>query len=135
MVVDDELDALRLFWRMLASAGRQYQIITATDGEEALALAREARPDVILLDLVMPGMDGFQVLAERHRDQALRDIPVVAVSALDPAGHPILSNCLAITRREGISVQQFLACVNGLSRLLAMPIQPASEAQPAASGG
>lgn len=135
MIVDDERDALRLFWRVLASAEQGYKVVTATDGEQALALAREARPDVILLDLVMPGMDGFQVLAERHRDQALRDIPIVAVSALDPAGHPILSNALAVTHRDGISVQQFLACVSGLSQLLAMPPQPAAGGPPTASDG
>ena len=135
MIVDDQPDALRLFWRVLASAEQDYRVVTATDGEEALALAREAHPDVILLDLVMPGMDGFQVLAERHRDEALRDIPVVAVSALDPAGHPILSNAVAVTRRDGISVQQFLACVSGLSQLLAMPPQPAAGGPPTASDG
>ena len=133
MIVDDEPDALRLFWRMLASAGHDYQVLTATDGEQALALARDARPDVILLDLIMPGMDGFQVLAERHRDAALQAIPVVAVSALDPAGHPIVSNSLAVTRGGGISAQQFLACVDGLSHLLATPSPPVAQSQPGAS--
>ncbi|MBC7234766.1 MAG: response regulator [Chloroflexi bacterium] len=117
LIVDDEPEALRLFWRMLSSSGRDYQVFTASDGEQALAFMKERRPDVMLLDLVMPNMDGFQLLEARSADPTLANIPVIVLSALDPSGQPIVSNSLAITKWDGLTVQQFLSCVEGLSRL------------------
>jgi len=132
LVVDDEPEALRLFRRMLASTGRGYRVLRAANGRQALAILRSERPDAILLDLVMPEMDGFQLLAAKNADPALRDIPVVAISARDPAGQPILSNALAVTRGGGLSTPQLLACIEALSRILS-PAGRAAEAT-AASG-
>lgn len=68
MVVDDEARVCQLFEKILGEEG--YQVITATSGERALALAGEVRPDVIVLDIVMPGMDGLATLRElRKRGQ------------------------------------------------------------------
>jgi signal transduction histidine kinase/CheY-like chemotaxis protein len=119
LVVDDEPEELRLFWRMLGSAGRGYRILTAADGQEALAIMRDQRPDAVLLDLVMPNMDGFELLKVREADETLRGIPIVVITALDPTAQPIVSSSLAVTQGQGLSVPQFLNCVEGLSRLLA----------------
>lgn len=119
LVVDDEPDALQLFWRTLASAGRGYRVLTAADGRQALQLLREHKPDAILLDLVMPDMDGFQLLAAKNEDPDLREIPAVVISARDPAGQPIVSNALAATREGGLSVRQLLAGIEALSQILA----------------
>ena len=59
LVVDDELHMCNILRRILEKAG--YKVITALDGETALQLAREKKPDVILLDIVMPGIDGREV--------------------------------------------------------------------------
>ena len=118
LVVDDEPDALRLFWRILVSASRGYRVLTASDGHQALQILREQHPDAILLDLVMPDMDGFQVLAAKNEDPTLRDIPTVVISARDPAGQPIVSNALAVTRGGGLSIHQLLASIEALSRIL-----------------
>jgi len=59
-----------------------YQVIVAVDGEEALAKARSERPDLILLDVMMPKLDGFDVLAQLKADPATRDIPVIMLSNL-----------------------------------------------------
>jgi len=59
---------------------------SAGDGREALKLVAADAPDLILLDIMMPQMDGFQVLARLKSDQALRDIPVIVISALDDMG-------------------------------------------------
>ncbi|MCC7353189.1 MAG: response regulator, partial [Anaerolineae bacterium] len=66
LVVDNEPDAIQLFWRVLVSVGDRYRVLTASDGYQAMQVLREQRPDVILLDLVMPGMDGLQVLAAKN---------------------------------------------------------------------
>ncbi len=118
LIVDDEPDARRLFRRMLVSSGRGYRVLRAADGRHALSILREQHPDVLLLDLVMPGMDGFQLLAAKSADPSLRDIPTVVISARDPAGQPIVSNVLSVTRRDGLSMHQLLRCIEALSEVL-----------------
>jgi CheY-like chemotaxis protein len=61
----------------------RWHVTEAADGREALARLREDRPDLILLDLMMPKMDGFQVVSALHREPSWRDIPVVVVTARD----------------------------------------------------
>ncbi len=135
LIVDDEPEALRLFRRMLVSSGRGYRVLLAGDGIQALHLLREQHPDVVLLDLVMPEMDGFRFLAVTKEDPDLRDIPVVVISARDPAGQPIISSAIAATREGGLSVPQLLACIDALTRILATAGQGADPAPPAAHPG
>lgn len=81
MIVEDDVATRDLTTQMLEREGMR--VLTAQDGMEGLELLRRSRPDVILLDLMMPNMDGFQFL-ERIREQAhTRDIPVVVVSSKD----------------------------------------------------
>ncbi len=74
--------------RILRKAGeatlkkRGYAVIAAVDGEDALAKAREHKPDLILLDVIMPKLQGFEVLASLKSDAATRDIPVIMLSNL-----------------------------------------------------
>jgi CheY-like chemotaxis protein len=64
-----------------------YQVSLANNGVEGLAQARKLHPDLILLDLGMPKMDGFQVMEEMRNDESLKDIPVVVISAWAAAKH------------------------------------------------
>lgn len=79
LVVDDEPDVLLLCRVNLEFEG--YEVIEASDGVEAMERVRERRPDIILLDVMMPRMDGWQVLAELKNDDVLKDIPVVMLTA------------------------------------------------------
>ena len=79
LVVDDEPDVLLLCRVNLEFEG--YEVMEAADGVEAMSRVRERRPDVILLDVMMPRMDGWQVLTELKSDERLRDIPVVMLTA------------------------------------------------------
>lgn len=79
LVVDDEPDVLLLCRVNLEIEG--YEVMEAADGVEAMSRVRERRPDVILLDVMMPRMDGWQVLEELKSDDALKDIPVVMLTA------------------------------------------------------
>jgi CheY-like chemotaxis protein len=135
LVVDDEPEALRLFWRMLASAGDDYTVLTASNGEEALRVLRRKRPDVILLDLVMPGMDGFRLLELWGEDPGLRGIPVVVISARDPAGQPIVSNAVSVTQGGGLACHQVLACIDAIWRVLAPGGEPAGPVPPQSPRG
>jgi len=118
LVVDDDPEALQLVTRMLASAPREYRVLRASNGERGLSLIRDRRPDAVLLDLVMPGMDGWHVLHEKYQDEALRDIPVIVISAKDPIGEPIMSRALTITHGAGLSVRHLLACIGAVSEVL-----------------
>ncbi|MBI2939337.1 MAG: hybrid sensor histidine kinase/response regulator [Chloroflexi bacterium] len=118
LVMDDEPEALQLFRRVLASAQPGYRVLGATNGREALDLLRTERPDAILLDLVMPDMDGFRLLEARNQDLALRHVPVVVISAHDPHGQLIVSNALGVVHSGGLAVHQLLACVEALIRIL-----------------
>lgn len=124
LIIDDEPDALQLFRRMITSLERDYQILLARDGQEALTILQESCPQVILLDLVMPNMDGFQLLELRRQQPRLREIPVVIISARDPAGQPIVSNMVAATLGGGLSVGQLLAGIQAFSKVLALPGGP-----------
>jgi len=80
MVEDDALQRER----MLGWLERPPWIVReAANGREALSLLREEKPDVILLDLMMPEMDGFEVVAALQRDKDWRDIPVIVITSLD----------------------------------------------------
>ncbi len=84
LVVDDE-HAIRLLCRVnLAAAGMD--VLEAADGREGLDLARSERPDLVLLDVMMPNVDGWAVARELAADEETRDIPIVFLTArADPA--------------------------------------------------
>lgn len=80
LVIDDEADSRILLAHYTEEMG--CRTVTAASGEEGLRLARELRPDLITLDLLMPGMNGWNTLRELQADAELRHIPVVVVSVL-----------------------------------------------------
>jgi len=80
LAVDDNPANLRLLTDVLAS--RDYRVHEALNGPEALRIAQSIRPDLVLLDISMPGMDGFQVCKRLKADARTRDIPVIFISAL-----------------------------------------------------
>jgi PAS domain S-box-containing protein len=84
LVVDDEKDSRDLMAHYLEDFG--CRVYTATNGEEGLAAARDFRPDLITLDLMMPGMTGWEVLKRLKADRELRQIPVVVVSIVAGEG-------------------------------------------------
>jgi len=79
LIVDDNPENLDILQARLASHG--YEILTARDGEEALATAREKRPDLILLDIMMPKLDGIEVCRRLKADPALPFTPIIMVTA------------------------------------------------------
>ncbi len=81
LIVDDTLENLRLLSRMLAEEG--YRVETASSGARALATAQANPPDLVLLDIKMPEMDGYEVCAAFKADERTRDIPIIFLSALD----------------------------------------------------
>lgn len=81
LVVDDTRENLRLLVRMLAESG--YKVRPTASGSMALTAAQISPPDLVLLDIMMPEMDGFAVCEQLKSDPLTRDIPVIFISALD----------------------------------------------------
>jgi threonine synthase len=79
-IIEDNPDAARLLRRILQTQG-DFQIVEAHTGTEGLALIRNDRPDLVLLDLMMPDMDGFAVLDQLKVDDDLEDLPVIVITA------------------------------------------------------
>lgn len=80
LLADDDKFFQKLYSSKLTQEG--FEVIIASDGEEALVKMREAKPDVLLLDMVMPKKDGFEVLEELAADEILKTIPVLVLSTL-----------------------------------------------------
>ena len=78
LVVDDSATIRAVLGKMLSQDG--HVVLKAADGEAALAMARAELPDLIFLDIVMPGMNGFSVLRALRRDPLTHDIPIVMIS-------------------------------------------------------
>jgi signal transduction histidine kinase/CheY-like chemotaxis protein len=81
LVIEDDPSAVRLIRTYLETEG--YSVVVASDGETGIATARTAAPAAILLDLLLPGIDGWEVLRRLKADPSLRDIPVVVVTVVD----------------------------------------------------
>jgi CheY-like chemotaxis protein len=80
LIIDDDVGSRTALAEVLTDEG--YTVATASDGGDGLTYLREGhRPKVILLDLMMPGVDGWDFRAEQKRDEDLRGIPVIAISA------------------------------------------------------
>lgn len=81
LIADDNADNILLMRRLLRRAGKECECIEAQSGREAVRLAIENKPDLILLDMKMPDMDGYEAAAALKANESTRGIPVVAVTA------------------------------------------------------
>ncbi len=108
LVVDDDPEVLDLFRRMLQVCDRTLEVVTASSGRRALEELLRDPPDLVLLDIVMPDMGGWQVLEEIVRDGRIQQVPVFCVSAQDPADQPLSSRFLLVTLGNGISLRKLL---------------------------
>lgn len=78
LVVDDQPTNIQVLYQILAN---DYQVLMATSGKQALALCESKQPDLILLDLIMPDMDGYEVCQALKKNTATKDIPVIFITA------------------------------------------------------
>lgn len=81
LFIEDETTLQKTLSAILKDQG--FEVASAFDGETGLALAREKKPNIILLDLILPKMDGFGVLTELKKDPGLKDVPVIVLTNLE----------------------------------------------------
>ena len=79
LVVDDELDILKVVTFRLKKLG--HTILTSVDGQEALDLIRKEKPNLVLLDLAIPTINGYELCKRLRKDDALKDIPIIFLTA------------------------------------------------------
>jgi two-component system, cell cycle response regulator DivK len=84
LLVEDQEDGRRIVRDLLASS--DYALVEAKTGEEGLALAEQERPDLILMDIQLPGMDGYEVTRRIKANSALSHIPIIAVTSYALSG-------------------------------------------------
>jgi len=121
LAVDDDADVLQLWSRMLHACDDKLEVATASSGEQALDELCKNPPDLVLLDIVMPDMDGWQVLELKGQDETIKDIPILLITAQDPTGRPLASRVLLATMGEGLSLNKLLRGSLELSALLLKP--------------
>jgi len=98
LIIEDEELLLNLLQRKLTIVG--YEVSTAKDGEAGLIKMKETEPDLILLDIVMPKLGGFEVMEKMLKDEKLKDIPVIIISN---SGQPV-----EIERAKELGVKDWL---------------------------
>jgi len=116
LIVEDSQTERQALRKMLENGG--HLVIAATDGLEGIAMARQNKPDLILMDVVMPGQNGFQTTRQLSRDPETQQIPIIIVTTKDQETDRVWA------RRQGasdylvkpVSEQQLLPTINGLLR-------------------
>ncbi|MCY4062157.1 MAG: ATP-binding protein [Chloroflexi bacterium] len=116
MIIDDNRDIVRLFSQTLRSLDAGYRIRAAYNGREGIAMMRKRPPDLLMLDVLMPEMDGFEVIGAMQADMALRDIPVILVSAKGASESisPDIHGEITLKRKSGYSPIELVTCVQAL---------------------
>lgn len=133
LIVDDDPEMNRLLARMVRSLSPGCRILTAEDGGRALELLRDVRPDVMLLDLLMPSVDGYAVLETMRGDPQLRAVPVLVVTARGLQDEATVASTLSLSREGGLTVAEVMRWLtSGLEALLQLgSTAPAPSSDPA----
>ena len=115
LIADDDPEVVRLFQRMLRGRIAPQDCLEAYDGAEAWALLQEERPDLVVLDLMMPNMTGQEVLKRMAQDPALRDIPVIVVSAHEQSYSPVgMPGLIEVQRKVPFQPGEMVRTLEGI---------------------
>jgi len=134
LVVDDDQDFVLLMGRMLEdSPVRHYHVISAYSGHEALGLMRQHRPDLVLLDLGLPDMPGFQMVKRIRSAPDWKCIPIIIVTARDELDHhEILTGPIMIAKAGGLTPGEVVRWIQSVvdTTVTPFPTPPASKEAP-----
>ena len=94
LIVDDKKDVLLMLGKRLMAEG--YSVLTADNGKDAITIAKSKSPDLIILDVLMPGMDGCEVAERLKDDFRTQNIPIIFLTALLTRNSTVISSCRPI---------------------------------------
>jgi putative two-component system response regulator len=119
LIVDDDPDMVRMFQRMLNPLIPHEACLAAYSGAEALSTMQSERPDLVLLDLLMPEMDGHEVIKRMGLDPKLAGIPIFVISAQAQAGlDDQLLGAISITRAHGFRLSEEMQTLEAILSVL-----------------
>ncbi|MBI2940968.1 MAG: response regulator [Chloroflexi bacterium] len=135
LVVDDDLRVVRLLARMIRATWHGFEVLTAYNGDEALATMRASPPDLVILDLMMPGRSGQEVLDSMAEEPKLATLPVIVVSARGPDEEKLpLRGEVVVRKQEGLEMTELMNVIEAILMTLRPPqaYLTAREPEPAA---
>jgi len=114
LIIDDEDNFCKLVKKNMEQTG-EFEVNIATNGDDGIRLARGIKPDLILLDVIMPGMDGTDVISSIRKDKSIKDIPVVFLTAI--VREEEVNSQASFTRgysllAKTVTVGELIACIN-----------------------
>ncbi|MDD5006181.1 MAG: response regulator [Candidatus Omnitrophica bacterium] len=123
LIIDDEENFCKLVKKNIEQTG-EFEVYIATNGEDGIRLAIEIKPDLILLDIVMPGMDGSDVISLIRDDKSIKDTPVVFLTAI--VREEEASSQASFTRgysllAKTVTVGELIACIKKNARRYVQP--------------
>jgi len=123
LIIDDEEDFCQLVKKNVEMTG-EFEVHIATNGDDGIRLAKEIKPDLILLDVVMPGMDGSDVASQIRDDESIKDTPIVFLTAI--VREEESSSQTSFTRgysllAKTVTVGELIACIKENVRRCAQP--------------
>jgi CheY-like chemotaxis protein len=131
LIVDDDPEMLRLLSRMVRSFPSHYVVREAHGGEEAMEMIEAELPDVVLVDLVMPGLGGDELVRRLQANPARKDVPTVLITGQGLSEHAFVAESLTITRKGGLSVAELARCLRPSLEALQSHSAGNSQARPA----
>lgn len=135
LITEDDPEMMRLLGQMIRSYSKRYEVWTARDGAECLERLHQCRPDLLILDLLMPGVDGYGVLERVRADERYNGLPIVVISAKSQEEERVVADTVSVSRADGLSVAEAVRCLKvNLDVLTDGPIGNLSE-QPVGSAG
>lgn len=111
LIVDDDPEMVRLLGRLVRLEARRAEVWEALNGSDALSLLQTRRPDLVLLDLVMPGVNGEDVLQGLREQGELRDVPVILVTGHGTSDEMVTADFFGITQPGGLTVRELMRCL------------------------
>lgn len=103
LLIDDDKDFVSATKTILES--KNYNVITAYQGEKGLEIASQEKPDLIILDIIMPAKDGFSVAEQLNKDEQLSEIPVIMLSAFS---HKVSQTSIPVSRGLELEAEDYL---------------------------
>jgi len=120
LTIDDEQGFCQLIKQMLESAGQSFEVQYAHNGRDGLQAMQSHQPDLVLLDMIMPDLDGLQILKKMRQDPGLANIPVFLLTATSYMDDTLAqrSSQIVISRPEGLRLQEVLNCLRTVIEVL-----------------
>ena len=123
LIIDDEEDFCKLVKKNIEQTG-EFEVHIATNGNDGIRLVREIKPDLLLLDIVMPGMDGGDVVSLIRNDESIEDTPIVFLTAIvkeeESSSKPSFTMGYSFLAKT-VTVEELIACVKKNIRRYTQP--------------